>query len=410
MASARRRNNSINQIKDPDGNTVSGQADVMGVIHRFFEQKWCSVHVSENGWPCLDSHAAILADATDRLVRDVTAEEVWEVVWELGPNRAPGRDGVMASFIKAYWSIVGDQVTAACLEFFSTGIMDPGWKDMVVILLPKVDHPIRPSNFRPISLCQTFYKIVAKILVNRMRGLLPSLISEEQAAFVPGRSISEHCLLGQEIMNKFKVAKSTMGWLALKVDMEQAYDKMSWRTLEVVLTRMGFPARFCSWVLGCICNPRFLVLVNGQLLETIVASCEFKKGCLLSPYLFILCSELLSLPFHQRFGELGVQIGAGGPLVSHLLYDDDVLFFAGATIPNVRKCLSILEDYCSWTGQRINKDKSAILFSRSTPSTTKSRLAKLAGCRKVEELEYLGIQFALRRLRKADFSPLLQKI
>ncbi|XP_020681936.2 uncharacterized protein LOC110099192, partial [Dendrobium catenatum] len=192
-----------------------------------------------------------------------------------------------------------------------------------------------------------------------MKGLLPNLISEEQAAFVPGCSISEHCLLGQEIMNKFKVSKSTMGWMALKVDMEQAYDRMSWRTLEVVLMRMGFPARFCSWVLGCICNPRFSVVVNGQLSETIVAGCGFRQG---------------------------------------------------ATIPNVRKCLSILEDYCSWTGQRINKDKSAILFSRSTPSTTKSRLARLSGCRKVEELEYLGIRFALRRLRKADFSSLLQKI
>ncbi|XP_020688961.2 uncharacterized protein LOC110104277 [Dendrobium catenatum] len=152
MASARRRSNLINQIKDPDGNTVSEQADVMGVIHRFFEQKWCSVPVSEIGWPCFDSHMAILADAAERIVRDVTTEEVWAVVRELGPNRAPGRDGVTASFIKAYWSIVGDQVTAACLEFFSTGIMDPGWKDTVVVLLPKIDHPTRPSNFRPIRL------------------------------------------------------------------------------------------------------------------------------------------------------------------------------------------------------------------------------------------------------------------
>ncbi|PKU60567.1 putative mitochondrial protein [Dendrobium catenatum] len=241
--------------------------------------------------------------------------------------------------------------------------MEPEWKDTVVVLLPKGNNADHPSKFRPISLCQTIYKVIANILVNRIKGILPSIVSEEQAAFVPGRSISDHCLLGQEIMNKFKVSKSAKGWLALKVDMEQAYDKMNWRTLENVLMKMGFPHRFRSWVMSCVTVPRFAILVNGTLTEGITTGCGFRQGCPLSPYLFILCSELLSLHFRQNYPELGVQIKVGGPAVSHLLYADDVLCFAGATIPNVRKLLKILDDYCSWTGQRINKNKSAILFS-----------------------------------------------
>ncbi|PKU64488.1 putative mitochondrial protein [Dendrobium catenatum] len=161
--------------------------------------------------------------------------------------------------------------------------------------------------------------------------------------------------------------------------MEQAYDKMSWRTLKLVLSQMGFPPRFSSWVMSCVQDPKFLILINGQLTEGIMAKCGFRQGCPLSPYLFILCSELLSAHIHQNFKnfkELGVPISVGGPPVSHLLYADDVLFFAGASIQNVRKILSILEDYCAWTGQRVNKKKSAILFSRRTLST-KSRLAKM---------------------------------
>ncbi|PKU83157.1 integrator complex subunit 11 [Dendrobium catenatum] len=141
--------------------------------------------------------------------------------------------------------------------------MNPEWKETVVVLLPKVNNPELPSNFRPISLCQTIYKIVAKVLVNRFKDILPLLISEEQAAFVQGRSISNHCLLGQEIMNKFKVSKSAKGLLAMKVDMEQAYDRMTWKMLELVLKRMGFPPRFCSWVLNWVTGPRFSILVNG---------------------------------------------------------------------------------------------------------------------------------------------------
>ncbi|XP_020687616.2 uncharacterized protein LOC110103303 [Dendrobium catenatum] len=374
MASARRRTNLIDRMRMPDGQMVTEHADVLQVVKG-----------------------------------EVTEEEIWNGVRSLGPNRAPGRDGVTTSFFKSFWSIVGKQVTVACLEFFATGCMDPDWKETMVVLIPKNSNPDRLSMYRPISLCQTIYKIVAKVLVNRMQSLLPNLISEEQAAFVPGRSISDHCFLGQEVLNKFKVSRSNPGWMAVKVDMEQAYDKMSWRTLELVLSRMGFPLKFRSWVLSCIRSPRFSIMVNGQLTGAITAECGFRQGCPLSPYLFIVCSELLSLQFHQRFPEMGVQLKAGGPMVSHLLYADDVLCFAGASIPNVKKIMSIMEDYCAWTGQRVNRNKSAIMFSKITSSSTKHRLARLASCRKVKEMDYLGIKLTLRRLKKADFSPLLQK-
>lgn len=81
------------------------------------------------------------------------------------------------------------------LRVFASGNMDAYWKETVIVLLLKVKNMNLPSMFRPISLCQTIYNIVAKVFVNRIKGVLPKLISEEQAVFVPGRSISNHCLL-----------------------------------------------------------------------------------------------------------------------------------------------------------------------------------------------------------------------
>ncbi|PKU60940.1 Putative ribonuclease H protein [Dendrobium catenatum] len=410
IAPARRRINLLDQLKHPDGRLVTDQSEIIRMVEEFFQNKWENNDIVDYGWPSLDLHFASMQRLGISHDCEITREEIWLAVKSMGKNRAPGRDGVTASFFKSFWDIVGVQVILACLEFFSSGRMEPEWKDTVVVLLPKGNNADHPSKFRPISLCQTIYKVIAKILVNRIKGILPSIVSEEQAAFVPGRSISDHCLLGQEIMNMFKVSKSAKGWLALKVDMEQAYDKMNWHTLEVVLMKMGFPQRFRSWVMSCVTVPRFTILVNGTLTEGITAGYGFRQGCPLSPYLFILCSKLLSLHFRQNYPELGVQIKVGRPAVSHVLYADDVLCFAGATIPNVRKLLKIFDDYCGWTGQRINKNKSAILFSRKVASSTKSRLARIAGCHKVTEMDYLGIKFALRRLTRADFSPLLQKI
>ncbi|XP_020683390.1 uncharacterized protein LOC110100293 [Dendrobium catenatum] len=192
MASARRPSNRIVQLRLSDGQLTSEHDKIVEMVQGFFEQKWKGNSIEELGWPNLGSHSAILAQATAQLDREVTGEDIWQAVGSLGQNRAPDRDGITASFFKYFWDIVEEQVSLACLDFFRTGIMEPSWKDT----------------------------IVAKILVNRMNGILPRLISEEQAALVPGRSISHHCLLGQEIMNKFKVSKAGAGWFAMKADME----------------------------------------------------------------------------------------------------------------------------------------------------------------------------------------------
>ncbi|PKU61068.1 hypothetical protein MA16_Dca027077 [Dendrobium catenatum] len=187
MASARRRAKCIDSLKKEDGTVISAQDDISFEMFNFFEKKWMGQNIVEGGWPSLEVKRSVLADFSGYLDAEVTKEEIWNVVCSLGRNKAPGRDGVTASFFKFFWEIVGEQVTLACLEFFSTGVMEPLWKETIVVLLPKVNNPDQPSKFRPISLCQTIYKIVAKVLVNRLKGVLPRLISEEQAAFVPGR-------------------------------------------------------------------------------------------------------------------------------------------------------------------------------------------------------------------------------
>ncbi|XP_020700937.1 uncharacterized protein LOC110112892 [Dendrobium catenatum] len=294
MTSAQRRSKRIESIKRED------EMEGAGIV--------------ESGWPALDGHQRNINQFSGLLDGDVSEEEILKAVNSLGWNKAPGKEGITASFFKAYWDI------------------------------------------------------------------------EEQAAFIPGRSITTHCLLGQELIHKFKVSKAARGFFPLKVDMEQAYDKMSWRTSEIILGRLGIPPRFGAWVLSCVMGPRFFILTNGKFSNLINAECGFRQGCPLPPYLFILCSELLSVHFKQNFREMGVPISLGGPPISHLLYADDILFFAGAS-----------------------STKSTILFSKRTPSTTKDRLTKLMGCYRVDEFEYMGIMFAMRWLTRLYFAPLVQR-
>ncbi|KAI0522497.1 hypothetical protein KFK09_004876 [Dendrobium nobile] len=198
---------------------------------KFFMLKWEERKIVCDSWPSFHREDMIPDQVNVILEVEITEQEVRQAVFSMGNNRAPGMDGITSSFLKFYWEIIKCEVTRAIIHFFCTNTMCESWKDTLVVLIPKTEIAILLAKFRPISLCQSFYKVVAKILINRLKPVLGSIISEEQGAFVPGRSISSHGLIAQEMMSKFQFSAKKSGMMALKIDMEQTYDCMSWDTL-----------------------------------------------------------------------------------------------------------------------------------------------------------------------------------
>ncbi|PKU81670.1 putative mitochondrial protein [Dendrobium catenatum] len=135
----------------------------------------------------------------------------------------------------------------------------------------------------------------------------------------------------------------------------------------------------------CVTNPIFLVQINGVDLDGIRGRSGFRQGCPFSPYLFILCSQLLINAFFSKGRNLGIKVAHMSPSISHLLFADDILIFSNAKMKNLKRIKKITLDYCRWTGKQINFSKSSIIFN------------------------YLGIKIALRRLVAANFSKILEK-
>ncbi|PKU63967.1 putative mitochondrial protein [Dendrobium catenatum] len=176
------------------------------------------------------------------------------------------------------------------------------------------------------------------------------MISEEQVAFIHERSIAEHCLLAQEIFHKFRISKNKKGLMDLKLDMEQAYNSMGWASLRHILICYGFPTDFSNLLMECVVDVRFSIIINGRNSKSINSHSGFRQGCPLSPYLFIMCSQLLSNSLVQRGQKLGIQISPRGPMITHLLYVDDVLIFSHASVDLANALKTIVEDFCKWTG------------------------------------------------------------
>ena len=143
----------------------------------------------------------------------------------MGPTKAPGPDGMNALFYKKFWHVVGKDVVTAVLDFLNDGILLPALNHIDIVLIPKVKISEKMSDFRPISLCNVIYKIISNVLANRLKQVLPDIISPTKSAFVPGILIIDNVLVAYETLHTMHSRKKgKIGSLALKLDVSKAYD------------------------------------------------------------------------------------------------------------------------------------------------------------------------------------------
>ena len=178
----------------------------------------------------------------EMLSSEYSADEVQTALFQMGPTKFPGPDGMNALFYQKFWHIVGDDVTNVVLHFLNYGIMDPEISYTYIVLIPRIKSLEKMSDYRPISLCNVIYKIISKVLANRLKKILPQLISPTQSVFVPGRLITDNILVAYESLHTMHgCKKSKKGSLALKLDISKAYHRVKWAVLKSIMVKMGFP-------------------------------------------------------------------------------------------------------------------------------------------------------------------------
>lgn len=153
------------------------------------------------------------------------------------------------------------------LDLFQSGHIPQEVNKTVVVLIPKTDHPDSFNMYRPISLCTVMYKTITKIVANRLQNLLPEFIGPHQTSFVPGRHINENIIIAQEIIHSMHQKTGRKGFMAIKVDLEKAYDLLSWHFIFETLMELRLPSALIHLIMECLTAPRMSVSWNGDLTD-----------------------------------------------------------------------------------------------------------------------------------------------
>ena len=239
----------------------------------------------------------------DSLSCPMTEEEVKLALWSMKAFDAPGPDGLHAGFFQFFWPTVGASVVQEVQKIFSEKRVPRYLNETLIALILKIQGPETFGNYRPISFCNTVYKIFTKLIVNRIRPLLDMIISRSQTTFVPGRRGTDNAIIVQELVHTISKAKGKEGYLAIKIDLEKAYDKLEWGSIRDRLISANFPSKLVEVIMSCISSVSTSILFNGGKLEPILPSRGIRQGDPLSPYLFILCLDYLGQLIHDKCEE-----------------------------------------------------------------------------------------------------------
>eukprot|EP00253_Pinus_taeda_P017898 PITA_17898 len=403
--------NKILELKNSEGEILRNHKDISDLLSNHFSNIAREPEVNREAAIqeiTISIPNSITEEQNWSLRKRITMEEVEEAVRSMPNDKALGPDGFTINFYKACWKIVKNDIWEIVEDSRRSKTILKSLNSTFIALVPKVEEANTPEKFRPMALCNVIYKIISKVIANRLKMILPGIISQEQSGYVEGRQILDNILLAQEMIHSLHSRK--VAGMLMQLDLSKAYDKVSWTYLEAILNAFGFSQSWIKWVLELIKSTRYSILVNGTPSTPFSPSRGIRQGDPLSPFLFVILMEGLSKLIAKRKedGQIkGLQPIRSCPATTHQQFVDDTMLHGTPTVKEATAYRDILHLFSIASGMEINFSKSTIFFF-NTHQAVQSHLSRLLGF-KIGSLpsRYLGAPLTLKPWQKAHWEKIL---
>ncbi|KAA3467389.1 reverse transcriptase [Gossypium australe] len=348
-ASQRRRINRIRGLHRIDGSAAANEKEIEEIALTYFTDLFESRGVEDVTHILSGVKSCISESMNQSLTAPYTETDIIEALKGMGPKKATDFDGFPAIFYQKFWHIIGKDTSNFCLEVLNHGHSLHEINRTLVVLIPKAATPTNLKNFRPISLCIVIYKIIAKSAANRLQKVLEECIDDSQSAFVPGRLIINNVLLAYEVLHSLKNKRSRQkGFMALKLDMSKAYDRVEWPFIKGVMSKLGFAKIFIELIIRCLNSVWYSILINEKEGSSFSSTRGLRQGDPLSPYLILFCGEGLSALMRLACQEKkisGANVCRASPTITHLMFTNDCILFREVSNRGVNVLKDILMEY-----------------------------------------------------------------
>ncbi|GJT29449.1 putative RNA-directed DNA polymerase, eukaryota, reverse transcriptase zinc-binding domain protein [Tanacetum coccineum] len=338
---------------------VSDPPLVISHIFNYHKSKFEDTSVNRprfrsNQFKTLSLHEISFLDAT------ITSKEIKDAVWDCGGSKAPGPDGFTFKFIKHYWETIGENFVDMVKKFELDGFIPRGCNSSFITLVPKIQDLLHISDFRPISLIGCQYKVIAKILANRLQRVVYLVVSEVQTAYIKDRQIIDGPLM----------------------------------------------------INGCLKSAYGSVIVNGSPTKEFKIQKGLRQGDPLSPFLFIIAVEALHIALEEAKSKHifeGVKVSSNKVDISHLQFADDALILGKWSIDNAKNLCRILRCFNLAFGLKVNFSKSK-LFGVGVSTSKTNNLAYFLNCQPSKlPCSYLGLPIGANMNMASNWNPIIEK-
>ncbi|GJX94035.1 putative RNA-directed DNA polymerase, eukaryota, reverse transcriptase zinc-binding domain protein [Tanacetum coccineum] len=295
-------------------------------------------------------------------------------------------------------------------RFKTDGFIPRGCNSSFIALVPKKQDPLYINDYRLISLIGCQYKVIAKVLANRLQKVVHSVVSEVQTAYVKGRQIIDGPLTVNKIISW--ASKRNERLFLFKVDFEKEFDSLDWNFLDNVMQQMGFSHNWRKWIRGCLTSSFSSVIVNGSPTKEFDIQCGLRQGDPLSHFLFIIVVEALHITFLEAKAKGifdGVKIGSNKVDVSNLQFADDALILGKWSLENARTLCRILRCFNLASGLKVNFSKSK-LFGVGVDASDIQGFANILDCQaSTFPCSYLGLPIGANMSKACNWKHIIEK-
>ena len=404
-------NKSISKLTLENGEIVVNQNDILNLQRSFYKSLYQS-RLIENDTRYMkkfvDKYCIRKLDVEMKqtMDKDFTEQDVLESINSMNNNKTPGTDGLPVEFYKFFWPDIKIYLIRSFEKSFITGDLSINQKRGIITCIPKgnKDRTLL-KNWRPISLLNTDYKIISNVFAHRLKQCLPSIIHQDQKGFIKGRFIGENTRLVYDIMEYLQ--NSNESGLLFLIDFEKAFDSVEWKFLETTLESFNFGNYFIKWFKILYYNGQSCVINNGVYSEFFRLQRGCRQGDPISPYLFLLASEILANSIRVNKGITGITIKGMEFRIGQ--YADDTFLFLDGKHQSLKSAIACLERFEMFSGLKINTDKCETIWLGTKRGSLDQIMPNI---KVVDQFKLLGIIFPpnLCNFCKVNIDPKITEI